>query len=135
MIRLIWGLKYYLLTKISPSQILEKYGIPHLKISQYFSTFSWHFPWFFKTGHLEFSRYHWVVQCNLDLVTLNLATTCDLVTIFKWPLFTLLHKNSIFSDHLRFMSFSSHFRFLFWPMKLRKYYIIVYLLFYYFSYF
>ena len=30
------------------------------------------------------------------------------------------------------LSFSSHFRFLFWPMKLRKYYIIVYLLFYYF---
>ena len=31
-----------------------------------------------------------------------------------------------------FMSFSSHFRFLFWPTKLRTYYIIVYLLFYYF---
>ena len=30
------------------------------------------------------------VQCNLDLVTLNLVTTCDLVTIFQRPFFNLL---------------------------------------------
>ena len=28
-----------------------------------------------------------LVQCNLDLVTLNLVTTCDLVTIFQRPFF------------------------------------------------
>ena len=33
-----------------------------------------------------------LVQCNLDLVTLNLVTTCDLVTILQRPFFNLLHK-------------------------------------------
>ena len=33
------------------------------------------------------------VQCNLDLVTLNLVTTCDLVTILQRPFFHLLHKS------------------------------------------
>ena len=33
------------------------------------------------------------VQCNLDLVTLNLVTTCDLVTILQRPFFNLLHKS------------------------------------------
>ena len=42
------------------------------------------------------------VQCNLDLVTLNLVTTCDLVTIFQRPFFNLQHKNNIFSDIIRF---------------------------------
>ena len=32
------------------------------------------------------------VQCNLDLVTLNLVTICDLVTILQRPFFNLLHK-------------------------------------------
>ena len=27
------------------------------------------------------------LQCNLDLVTLNLVTTCDLVTILQRPFF------------------------------------------------
>ena len=42
------------------------------------------------------------VQCNLDLVTLNLVTTCDLVTIFERPFFNLLHKIIRFSDIMRF---------------------------------
>ena len=32
------------------------------------------------------------VQCNLDLVTLNLVTTCDLVIILQRPFFNLLPK-------------------------------------------
>ena len=32
------------------------------------------------------------VQCNLDLVTLNLVTTCDLVTIVQRQFFNLLHE-------------------------------------------
>ena len=42
------------------------------------------------------------VQCNLDLVTLNLVTTCDLVTIFQRPFFNLLHKIIRFSDIMQF---------------------------------
>ena len=38
------------------------------------------------------------IQCNLDLVTLNLVTTCDLVTILQRPFFNLLHKIIRFSD-------------------------------------
>jgi len=34
------------------------------------------------------------VQCNLDLTTLNLVTTCDLVTIFQRPFFNLLYIKS-----------------------------------------
>ena len=44
----------------------------------------------------------YTVQCNLDLVTLNLVTTCDLSTIFKRPFFNLIHKNNIFSDIMQF---------------------------------
>ena len=40
----------------------------------------------------------WELQCNLDLVTLNLVTTCDLVTILQRPFFNLLHKIIRFSD-------------------------------------
>ena len=40
---------------------------------------------------LRFMKFEIVtVQCNLDLVTLNLVTTCDLVTIFQRPFFNLL---------------------------------------------
>ena len=42
------------------------------------------------------------VQCNLDLVTLNLVTTCDLVTIFQRPFFNLLHKIIRFCDIMQF---------------------------------
>ena len=42
------------------------------------------------------------VQCNLDLVTLNLVTTCDLVTIFQTPFFNLLYKIIRFSDIMQF---------------------------------
>ena len=42
------------------------------------------------------------VQCNLDLVTLNLVTTCDLVTILQRPFFNLLHKIIRFSDIMQF---------------------------------
>ena len=43
------------------------------------------------------------IQCNLDLVTLNLVTTCDLVTILQRPFnFNLLHKIIRFSDIMRF---------------------------------
>ena len=38
-----------------------------------------------------------IVQRNLDLVTLNLVTTCDLVTIFQRRFFNLLHKIIRFS--------------------------------------
>jgi hypothetical protein len=39
-----------------------------------------------------------LVQCNLDLVTLNLVTTYDLVTIVQKPFFNLLRKIIQFSD-------------------------------------
>ena len=42
------------------------------------------------------------VQCNLDLVTSNLVTTCDLVTILQRPFFNLLPKIIRFSDIMRF---------------------------------
>ena len=42
------------------------------------------------------------IQCNLDLVTLNLVTTCDLVTILQRPFFHLLHKSIRFSDIMQF---------------------------------
>ena len=39
------------------------------------------------------------VKCILDLLTLNLVTTCDLeVTIFHRPFFNLLHKIIRLSD-------------------------------------
>ena len=38
------------------------------------------------------------IQCNLNSVTLNLVTTCDLVTILQRPFFNLLHEIIIFSD-------------------------------------
>ena len=38
------------------------------------------------------------VQCNLDLVTLNLVTTYDLVTILQRLFFNSLHKIIRFSD-------------------------------------
>ena len=37
----------------------------------------------------NFQTKHYI-QCNLDLVTLNLVTTCDLVTIFQTLFFILL---------------------------------------------
>ena len=43
-----------------------------------------------------------LVQCNLDLVTLNLVTTCDLVIIFQRPFLNLPHKIIRFSDIKRF---------------------------------
>ena len=43
-----------------------------------------------------------IIQCNLDLVTLNIVTTCDLVTNFQSPFFNLLHKIIQFSDIMRF---------------------------------
>ena len=43
-----------------------------------------------------------LIQCNLDLVTLNLVTTCELVTILKRQFFNLLHKIIRFSDIMRF---------------------------------
>ena len=39
---------------------------------------------------------------SLDSVTLNLVTTCDLVTIFQRPFFNLPHKIIRFSDIMRF---------------------------------
>ena len=43
-----------------------------------------------------------IVQCNLDLVTLNLVTTCDSVTILQRPFINSLHKIIRFSDTMRF---------------------------------
>ena len=45
---------------------------------------------------------NFAVQCNLDLVTFYLVTSCDLVTILQRPFFNLLHKNLRFSDIMRF---------------------------------
>ena len=42
------------------------------------------------------------LQCNLDLVTLDLVTTSDLVTIFQRPFFNLQHKIIRFSDIMQF---------------------------------
>ena len=39
-----------------------------------------------------------ILQFSLNLVTLNLVTTCDLVTILQRPFFNLLHEIIIFSD-------------------------------------
>ena len=43
-----------------------------------------------------------MLQCNRDLMTLNLVTTCDLVTIFQRPFFNSLHKIIRFSDIMPF---------------------------------
>ena len=42
------------------------------------------------------------IQCNLDLVTLDLVATCDLVTSFQRSFFNLLHKIIWFSDIMQF---------------------------------
>ena len=42
------------------------------------------------------------IQCNFDLVTLNLVTSCDLVTILQRPFFNLVHKIIRFSDIMQF---------------------------------
>ena len=49
----------------------------------------------------NFQTKHYI-QCNLDLVTLNLVTTCDLVTIFQRPFFSLVHKVIRFIDIMQF---------------------------------
>ena len=46
------------------------------------------------------------VQCNLDLVTLNLVTICDLVTILQRPFFILVHKSIRFSDIMQLTVFA-----------------------------
>ena len=38
------------------------------------------------------NNFHLFIQCNLDLVTSNVVTTCDLVIILQRPFFNLLHK-------------------------------------------
>ena len=42
------------------------------------------------------------IQYNLDLVTSNLVTTCDLVIIFHWPFFNLPLQIIRFSDIMWF---------------------------------
>ena len=42
------------------------------------------------------------IQWNLDLVTLNFVTTCDLVTILHRLFFNFLHKIIQFSDIMQF---------------------------------
>ena len=42
------------------------------------------------------------IQCNLNLVTLNLVTTCDLVIILQGQFFNLIHKIIRFSDNIQF---------------------------------
>ena len=42
------------------------------------------------------------VECNLDLETLNLVTTYDLVTILQRLFFNLLHKTIHLSDIMQF---------------------------------
>ena len=42
------------------------------------------------------------LQCNLNLLTLNLVTTCDLVTIFHRPFFSPVHKIIRLNDIMQF---------------------------------
>ena len=49
--------------------------------------------------NLNFRMY---VQCNLDFVTSNLVTNCDLVTVLKHLFFNVLHKIIQFSDIMHF---------------------------------
>ena len=39
----------------------------------------------------NFQTKHYI-ECNLDLVTLNLVKTCNLVTIFQGPFFNFINK-------------------------------------------
>ena len=50
----------------------------------------------------QVKRIKYIVQCNLDLVTLNLVTACDLVSIFQRPFFNLLNRIIRFSDIMQF---------------------------------
>ena len=50
----------------------------------------------------QVKRIKYIVQCNLDLVTLNLMTACDLVSIFQRPFFNLLNRIIRFSDIMQF---------------------------------
>ena len=52
-------------------------------------------------GKFDFKRYQ-RIQCTLDLVTLNLVGTYDLVTILHRPFFNLLHMIIRFSDNMQF---------------------------------
>ena len=47
-----------------------------------------------------YEMFQFLLQGNLDLVTLNLVTTCDLVTVLQRSFFNLLHKIIRFSDIL-----------------------------------
>ena len=55
-------------------------------------------------GHVvKFSKWAFVLSTvQLDLVTLNLVTTCGLVTVLQRPFFKLLDKIIRFSDNLWF---------------------------------
>ena len=55
------------------------------------------------------------VQCNLDLVTLNLVTTCDLVTILK-DRFSIYYIKSF--DLVTLCNLVTVFQWSFWPAKL-----------------
>ena len=47
--------------------------------------------------HTSYKAYELNIQCNHDLVTLNLVKTCDIVTVLQRPFFNLLHKILRFS--------------------------------------
>ena len=47
-----------------------------------------------------------IIQCNLDLVTSNLVTTCDLVTIFQRPVFAETKSVTKSRLHCMYYSFS-----------------------------
>ena len=53
-------------------------------------------PFFFIHCKIEMCKNE--IQCNLDLVTPNLVTNCDLVTILQKTIFSV-HKNITFSDN------------------------------------
>ena len=53
-------------------------------------------------GFRTYEQPNMYVQCHLDLVTLNLVTTCDFLTILQRPFFNLLNKIIQFSDIMRF---------------------------------
>ena len=46
------------------------------------------------------------MQCNLDIVTLNLVTTCNLVTILKRPFFNLV---TVFAETISVTKSRVHF--------------------------
>ena len=78
------------------------YILDDWKISVAIMTIGYGFRGATYSGHALVTFSLFSLHCNLDLVTLNIVTTCDLVTIFQTPFFNLLHKIIQFSDTMQF---------------------------------